>query len=106
MGVTVRSELTNPQFQYFCGEESFLHELPSDRSSLTRWRQRMGENRVAGLLQESLSVAARTGAMAPEDTKRVSVDTTVQPKNVMFPTYAKLLHWTRGEQVALAKKGD
>ena len=82
----------NPYFQYFCGEEFFLHELPFDRSSLTRWRQRMGEDRVAALLQESLSVAIRTGAMAPQDTRRVIVDTTVQPKNVMFPTDAKLLH--------------
>ena len=94
----------NPYFQYFCGEEFFLHELPFDRSSLTRWRQRMGEERVAALLQESLSVAIRTGAMAPQDTRRVIVDTTVQPKNVMFPTDAKLLHRAQSKLVALAKK--
>lgn len=94
----------NPYFQYFCGEEFFLHELPFDRSSLTRWRQRMGEDRVAALLQESLSVAVRTGAMAPGDTRRVIVDTTVQPKNVMFPTDAKLLHRAREKLVALARK--
>ena len=29
----------NPYFQYFCGEVVFRHELPFDRSSLTRWRQ-------------------------------------------------------------------
>ena len=94
----------NPYFQYFCGEEFFLHELPFDRSSLTRWRQRMGEDRVTALLQESLSVAIRTGAMAPQDTRRVIVDTTVQPKNVMFPTDAKLLQRAREKLVALAKK--
>ncbi len=94
----------NPYFQYFCGEEFFLHELPFDRSSLTRWRQRMGEERVAALLQESLSVAVRTGAMAPQDTRRVIVDTTVQPKNVMFPTDAKLLHRAREKLVSLANK--
>jgi transposase, IS5 family len=94
----------NPYFQYFCGEEFFLHELPFDRSSLTRWRQRMGEDRVMALLQESLSVAIRTGAMAPRDTRRVIVDTTVQPKNVMFPTDARLLHRAREKLVALAKK--
>jgi transposase, IS5 family len=94
----------NPYFQYFCGEEFFLHELPFDRSSLTRWRQRMGEERVTALLQESLSVAIRTGAMAPRDTRRVIVDTTVQPKNVMFPTDAKLLHRAREKLVTLAKK--
>lgn len=76
----------NPYFQYLCGEEFFCHELPFDRSSMTRWRQRMGEERMAALLQESLAVAVKTGAMRPADTRRVIVDTTVQPKNVMFPT--------------------
>ena len=94
----------NPYFQFFCGEEFFLHELPFDRSSLTRWRQRMGEERVAGLLQESLPVAVRTGAMAPQDTRRVVIDTTVQPKNVMFPTDAKLLNRARERLVTLARK--
>ncbi len=96
--------IENPYFQFFCGEEFFLHELPFDRSSMTRWRQRMGEERVAALLQESLSVAVGTGAMAPQDTLRVIVDTTVQPKNVMFPTDAKLLHRAREKLVALAKQ--
>ena len=57
----------NPYFQYFCGEEFFQHRLPFDRSSLTRWRKRMGEERLQALLQESLSVATRTGAMKPSD---------------------------------------
>src|SRR5215472_8695550 len=38
----VRSLVENPYFQYFCGEEFFQHALVFDRSSLTRWRQRMG----------------------------------------------------------------
>ena len=96
--------VANPYFQFFCGEEFFVHELPFDRSSQTRWRQRMGEERIASLLQESLSVAVRSGAMAPRDTGRVIVDTTVQPKNVMFPTDAKLLHRAREILVRLAKK--
>lgn len=54
--------LENPYFQYFCGEEFFQRALPFDRSSMTRWRQRMGEERPKALLQESLAVAARTGA--------------------------------------------
>jgi transposase, IS5 family len=28
----------NPYYQYLCGEEFFRHDLPFDRSSLTRWR--------------------------------------------------------------------
>ena len=82
----------NPYYQYFCGEESFRHRLPFERSSLTRWRQRLGEEQLAALLQESLSVAHRTGALATKDLERVVVDTTVQPKNVTFPTDVKLTH--------------
>src|SRR3546814_4841842 len=42
----------NPYYQYFCGEAVFRHELPFDRSSLTRWRQRLGEKHSAARLQE------------------------------------------------------
>jgi Transposase domain (DUF772) len=34
--------IENPYYQYFCGEEFFRHRLPLDRSSMTRWRNRMG----------------------------------------------------------------
>src|SRR5262249_7224613 len=53
----------NPYFQYFCGEEFSQHALVFDRSSLTRWRQRMGQEKLKALLQESLAVATRTDAM-------------------------------------------
>jgi IS5 family transposase len=33
--------LENPYYQLFCGEEFFRHTLPFDRSSMTRWHQRM-----------------------------------------------------------------
>lgn len=94
----------NPYFQYLCGEEFFCHRLPFERSSMTRWRQRMGEEKISALLQESLAVAVRTGAMKPSDTRRVIVDTTVQPKNVMFPTDAKLINRAREKLVDLARR--
>ena len=94
----------NPYYQFFCGEEFFQHCLVFDRSSLTRWRQRMGEEKLQALLQESLSVATRTEAIKPSDLNRVIVDTTVQPKNVMFPTDARLLNRAREILVRLAKR--
>jgi IS5 family transposase len=94
----------NPYYQFFCGEEFFQHRLVFDRSSLTRWRQRMGEEKLQVLLQESLSVAARSAAIKPTDLNRVIVDTTVQPKNVMFPTDARLLNRAREILVRLAKR--
>jgi IS5 family transposase len=94
----------NPYYQFFCGEEFFQHRLVFDRSSLTRWRQRMGEEKLQALLQESLSVAAKTEAIKPSDLNRIIVDTTVQPKNVMFPTDARLLNRAREILVRLAKR--
>jgi transposase, IS5 family len=93
----------NPYFQYFCGEEFFQHVLVFDRSSLTRWRQRMG---ASGAAAESLAVATRTQAQAmkPPNLARVVVDTTVQPEAVMFPTDAKLLNRARERLVRRAKK--
>jgi transposase, IS5 family len=94
----------NPYYQYFCGEEFFQHQLPLDRSSMTNWRKRMGEERLQALLQESLAVATRTDAMKPRDLARVIVDTTVQPKNITFPTDAKLANRAREKLVRLAKR--
>jgi len=94
----------NPYYQFFCGEEFFQHRLVFDRSSLTRWRQRMGEERLQALLQESLAVATKTEAIKPSDLNRVIVDTTVQPKNVMFPTDARLLNRAREILVRLAQR--
>jgi hypothetical protein len=67
----------------------FRHECPFDRSSLTRWRQRLGEDELAALLQESLAVAHRTRALRPKDLERVAVDTTVQEKAIAHPTDAR-----------------
>src|SRR5690606_24144176 len=72
--------------------------------SLTRWRQRLGEEHLAALLQESLSVAHRTGALATKDLERVAVDTTVQPKAIAHPTDARLMHRALVKLVALARK--
>jgi IS5 family transposase len=96
--------LENPYYQYFCGEEVFCHQLPFDRSSLTRWRQRLGEEQLAALLQESLSVAHKTDALATKDLERVAVDTTVQPKAVAHPTDARLLHRALEKLVDLARR--
>jgi IS5 family transposase len=95
--------IENPYFQFFCGETFFCHELPLDRSSMTRWRQRMGEERLNALLQESLAVAVKTGAVRMTDLSQVVVDTTVQEKAVMFPTDAKLTDRARTRLVKMAK---
>ncbi len=94
----------NPYYQFFCGEEFFQHALVFDRTSLTNWRKRMGEEKMKALLQESLAVATKTGAVKPSELSAVIVDTTVQPKNVMFPTDARLLNRAREKLVRLAQR--
>ena len=84
--------LDSPYVQLFCGETHFRHRLPLERSSMTRWRQRIGPERMEELLAESLAAARRTGAVEDKHLKRVTIDTTVQPKAVTHPTDSKLLH--------------
>jgi IS5 family transposase len=93
----------DPYFQHFTGEEFFQHAFPHERSDLSHWRKRLGD-KLELLLAESLRVAYAAGALRTRDLKRVTVDTTVQPKAVTFPTDAKLLHAAIKGIVRLAKK--
>jgi len=81
----------DPYFQHFTGEAFFQHAFPHERSDLSHWRKRLGD-KLDLLLAESLRVAHDAGALRTKDLKRVTVDTTVQPKAITFPTDAKLLH--------------
>src|SRR5215475_4884246 len=64
----------------------------------------MAEERLQALLQEGLAVATRTGSIKPADLCRVIFDTTVQPKNITFPTDAKLVNRAREKLVKLANR--
>jgi MFS family permease len=61
--------------QLFCGEAYFQHALPLDRSSMTRWRQRIGAERLELLLAESLAAAQRGGTVGERHLRRVTIDT-------------------------------
>lgn len=89
--------LDSPYVQFFCGETHFQHALPLDRSSMTRWRKRIGAEQLELLLAETLAAAQRAGAAEPKHFQRVTIDTTVQPKAVTHPTDSKLLH--RGVEI-------
>ena len=93
----------DPYFQYFTGEEFFQHEFPHERSDLSHWRKRLGD-KLELLLAESLRVAHESGALRSRDLARVTIDTTVQPKAITFPTDAKLLHAAIRGLTRLARK--
>jgi IS5 family transposase len=92
----------DPYFQHFTGEEFFQHELAHERSGMSHWRKRIGD-KLDILLAETLRIAHDTGALRKRDLARVTVDTTVQPKNVTFPTDAKLLETAIRQLGKLAK---
>ena len=93
----------DPYFQYFTGEEFFQHEFRHERSDLSHWRKRLGD-KLELLLAESLRVAHESGALRTRDLARVTIDTTVQPKAITFPTDAKLLHAAIRGLTHLARK--
>lgn len=93
----------NPYFQYFCGETYFQHRFPIERSSMTHWRHRIGEDFCATLIKESLRIARHSKALHTKHLKRVVVDTTVQPKAVTFPTDVRLHYKALTALVTLAK---
>jgi len=93
----------DPYFQHFTGAEFFQHEFPHERSDLSHWRNRLGD-KLELLLAESLRVAHESGALRTKDLGRVTVDTTVQPKNITFPTDAKLLHAAIKALARMARK--
>ena len=58
--------LENPYDQYFCGELHFRRKLPFDRSSLARWRRRLGETEVNQLIDRCLLEAGAVDHMPAE----------------------------------------
>ena len=94
----------NPYWQYFCGEEFFVHEMPCDPTSLVKWRQRIGPGGMEKLLAETIAAAPREQALKPAEIRRVNVDTTVQEKAIAFPTDARLYHKARCVLVREARR--
>lgn len=82
----------NPYWQYFCGFTHMRHEAPIDPSSMSRWRKRVGAERLELLLKETIDLAVREKQVRSKDLKQVTVDTTVQEKNITYPTDSKLLY--------------
>jgi IS5 family transposase len=96
--------LENPYWQYFCGFKHFQHSLPIDPSSMTRWRKRLGPEKLEELLMVTIQTAQEEKLLTERHVERVNVDTTVQEKAIAFPTDARLYHKARRALVKLAKR--
>jgi IS5 family transposase len=75
----------NSYYQYFCGETTFVPNVPCNASELVHFRKRIGEAGIELILQESIRINGKDS-----DDDNVNVDTTVQEKDITFPTDSKL----------------
>ena len=100
----IKQFLHDPYWQYFCGFVCFQKKAPLEDSSLTRFRKRLGEEGAEELLKQTVEVAKKAGLLKESVLKKVIVDTTVQEKNICYPTDAKLINKARESLVGEAKR--
>ena len=77
--------IENPYWQYFSGEKVFQINKPFDPTEFIHFRNRIGKEGAERLLKVSVQLF---GKEAQE--KEVLIDSTVQEKNITYPTDAKL----------------
>ncbi len=75
----------NAYYQYLCGENIFVPSVPCEASELVHFRNRIGEAGIELIFKESIRINGKDS-----NDPNVSIDTTVQEKNITFPTDAKL----------------
>jgi IS5 family transposase len=81
----VEAWIRNPYYQAFCGIEHFQWKMPCDPSDLVHFRNRIGERGVEKIFQATVALHGEK-SLEPD----VVIDTTVQEKNITFPTDTKL----------------
>lgn len=78
----------NAYYQYFCGMQEFSPAFPCNATELVHFRKRIGEKGMELIFQESIRVNNKDNDDAHHD--MAFIDSTVQEKNVTYPTDAKL----------------
>ena len=96
--------LENPYWQHFCGEVYFQYNLPFDPSDFVHFRKRIGEEGMKKIFKQSIDLFGEDNVR--REVKEVRVDTTVQEKNITFPTDRKLTEKVIEHCKRIAKKED
>lgn len=78
----------NAYYQYFCGMQDFCPSAPCASSELVHFRERIGEEGIELIFQESIRVNNEDDDKNHYET--AFIDSTVQEKNITYPTDAKL----------------
>ena len=96
--------LENPYWQHFCGEVYFQYILPFDPSDFVHFRKRIKEGGMMKIFEQSINLFGKERVR--KEVKEVRVDTTVQEKNITFPTDRKLTEKVIGHCKRIADKED
>lgn len=75
----------NIYYQYFSGEKTYACGVPCEASELVHFRNRIGAAGIELILKESIRVNGKDG-----EEQEATTDTTVQEKNITYPTDNKL----------------
>ena len=75
----------NIYYQYFGGEKSYACGAPCEASELVHFRNRIGAEGIELIFKESIRVNGKDG-----HEQQATTDTTVQEKNITYPTDNKL----------------
>lgn len=92
----------NAYFQYFCGMLEFTPSFPCNASELVHFRKRIGEKGIELILAESIRV--NDDKSNDEHHGTVFIDSTVQEKNITYPTDAKLHKKIVGKILKIVKE--
>ena len=95
----VEQWLENIYYQYFSGEKIYACGMPCEPSDLVHFRNRIGAEGIELIFKESIRVNGKDGGE-----KEATTDTTVQEKNITYPTDNKLHRKIIKQCVALAGK--
>jgi IS5 family transposase len=93
----------NPYFQYLSGMKWFEHTRPIDPSSISRWRKRIVESGAERLLAETIRCGLKLKFVKSSQLSWINVDTTVQEKNIRYPTDGRLYDRAREKLVKAAQ---
>jgi IS5 family transposase len=97
----VEQWMENVYYQYFSGEKMYACGAPCEASELVHFRNRIGEEGIEMIFRESIRINGKDGQQ-----DEATVDTTVQEKNITYPTDSKLHKRIIKKCVGIAQRGQ
>jgi IS5 family transposase len=91
----------NVYYQFFSGQTVFTPKPPCSPTELVNFRDRIGPEGIEKILQESIRINGKDG-----NEKDVIADTTVQEKNITYPTDSKLHQKIITKCIGIAQQED